>query len=79
MVRNFIEEVAKRHYRTTPSMLGRPTAAAANAMRPEKHKNTDGASERPQFTNVPNVMWVCAWCRVSPITAQKQICKAVYN
>ena len=35
------------------------------------------ANERPLYTNVPNVMWVCAWCRVSPITIQKQICKAV--
>ena len=36
-----------------------------------------GGSSRPPYTNVPNVMWVCAWCRVSPITKQKQICKAV--
>jgi hypothetical protein len=32
------------------------------------------ASERPLYTNV---MWVCAWCRVSPITTQKRIFKAV--
>jgi hypothetical protein len=38
-----------------------------------------GASERPPFTNVPNVMWVCAWCCASPITTQKQICKMLYN
>ena len=36
-----------------------------------------GASERPLYTNVPNVMWVCAWRRVSPINTKKQICKAV--
>jgi len=38
-----------------------------------------GVGERPPFTNVPNAMWVCVWCRVSLITTQKQICKAVYN
>ena len=36
-----------------------------------------GAIERPLYTNVPNVMWICVWCCVSPITTQKQICKAV--
>jgi hypothetical protein len=36
-----------------------------------------GDSKKPLYTNVPNVMWVCAWCCVSPIITQKQICKAV--
>ena len=36
-----------------------------------------GASERPPYINVPNVMWVCAWCHVSPIITKKQICKLV--
>ena len=26
-----------------------------------------GSSKRPPFANVPNVMWVCAWCHVSPL------------
>ena len=92
LVRNLIEEAGRSHYRPISSLVGRPSAAAANVMRldshhnqhwPAKHKNNiryhihSGASERPLYTNVPNVMWVCAWCRVSPITTQKQICKTV--
>jgi hypothetical protein len=48
LVRNLIEEAGRSHYRSTPSMFGRPSAAAANVMRldtrhnqhwPAKHKN----------------------------------------
>jgi hypothetical protein len=73
-------------------MLGRPSAGAANVMRLDSRHNQQntktisdatfvqrGASERPQFTNVQNVTWVCAWCRASPITTQKQIYKLLYN
>ena len=93
-MRNLIEEAGRSHYRPTPSLVGRPSAAAANVMRldshhnqhwPAKHKNNilyHVCSERCQrkqpYTNVPNVMWVCAWCRVLPITTQTQICKAVF-
>jgi hypothetical protein len=37
-----------------------------------------GACERPLYTNVPNMMWVCAFYRVSPLTTQKQILKQFY-
>ena len=91
LVRNLIEEAGRSHYRSTPSLVGRPSTAAANVMRldsrlnqhwPAKHKNAatfvqSRASKRSLYTNVPNVMWVCAWFRVSSITTQKQICKAV--
>jgi len=48
LVRNLIEEAGRSYYRPTPSMLGQPSAAAANVMRldsrhnqhwPAKHKN----------------------------------------
>ena len=63
LVRNLIEEAGRSHYHPTPSMLGRPSAAAANVMRldsrhnqhwPAKHKTISaavfvqrGARERP--------------------------------
>ena len=48
LVRNLIEEAGKSHYRPTPSLVGRPSATATNAIRldsyhnqhwPAKHKN----------------------------------------
>jgi hypothetical protein len=48
LVRNLIEEAGRSHYRPTPSLVGRASAAAANVMRldsrlnqhwPAKHKN----------------------------------------
>ena len=93
LVRNFIEEAGRIHYHPTPSLVGRPSAAAANVMRLDSRHNQhwpantktistatfvqSGSSERPLYTNVPNVMWVCAWCRVSLTNTQKQTCKAV--
>jgi len=63
LVRNLIEEAGRNHYGPTPSMLGRPSVAAANVMRldsrhnqhwPAKHKTISaavfvqrGARERP--------------------------------
>ena len=39
LVRNLIEEAGRSHYHTTPSMLGWPSAAAANVMRLDSHHN----------------------------------------
>jgi hypothetical protein len=95
LVRNLIEEAGRSHYRPTPSMLGQRSVAAANVMRldsrhnqhwPTKHKNnircrvcSERGQRKTKFTNVQNVMWVCAWCRASPITTQKQIYELLYN
>jgi len=72
-VRNLIEEAGRSHYRPTPSMLGRPSGAAANVMRldsrhnqhwPAKHKNNIHCcvcSERGQRRTT---IYKCAKCDV---------------
>jgi len=38
----------------------------------KKIKLDEQARERPPFTKVPVVIWVCAWCHVSPNTTRKK-------
>ena len=94
LVRNLIEEAGRSHYRSSPSLVGRPSVAAASVMTldsrfnqhwPAKHKNNipcHVCSERDQrkttiYKCAKCDVMVCVWCRVLPITTQKQICKAV--
>jgi len=87
-VRNLIEEAGRSQDCPTPSLVGRPSAAAANVMRLDsrhnQHRSANSAavfvqrtaSEGEPCTSASNVMSVCAWCLVLPITTKKQICKA---
>ena len=69
LVRNLIEEAGKSQDRPTPSLVGRPSAAAANIVQLDSRHNTGqrnqyksaavfvhlAARERPQFTGAPSV------------------------
>jgi len=83
-----IEEAGRSQDRPTSSLVGGPCVAAANVMRLDSCRNQHwpaksavmlvqcAASEGVPCTSAQNVMWVCAWCFVLPITTKKQICKA---
>ena len=94
LVRNLIEEGGRSHYSPTSVWLegqvrlqqmlwGWTAAITSIGQQNTKTVSTaafvqSGASERPLYTNVPNVMWVCVWCRVSPITTQIKFVKQFY-
>jgi hypothetical protein len=95
LVRNLIEEAGRSHYCPTPvclvgqvrlTQMLRGWTATVTIIGQQNTKTISGAmfaqrgaSERPPFTNMPYVMWVCAWWRASPVTTQKQICKLLYD
>jgi len=73
LVRNLIEEAGRSHYRPTPSMLRRPSAAAANVMRldscynqhwPAKHKNSIHCRVCSDRGQRKTTIYKCAICDV---------------
>jgi len=73
LVRNLIEEAGRNHYRPTCSMLGRPSAAAANVMRldshhnqkwPAKHKNNIHCRVCSERGQRKTTIYICAKCDV---------------
>lgn len=73
LVRNLIEEAGRSHYRPTPSMLGRPSSAAANVTRldsrhnqhwPAKHKNNIRCRVCSERGQRKTTIYKCAKCDV---------------
>jgi hypothetical protein len=46
LARNLIEEAGRSHYRPIPSLVGRPSAAAANVMRRDSRHNLHWPAKR---------------------------------
>jgi hypothetical protein len=73
LVMNLIEEAGGSHYHPTPSMLGRPSAAAANIMWldtrhnqhwPTKHKNNIRCRVCSERDQRKTTIYKCAKCDV---------------
>jgi hypothetical protein len=58
-----------------PQFDWKAKCGCSKVMRLDSRHNQHVASEGAPCTSAQNVTWVCAWCHVSPITTQKQICK----
>jgi len=85
LVRNLIEEAGRSHYRPTPSMLGQPSAAAANVMRldsrhnqhwPAKHKKNIQCRVCSERGQRKTTIYKCAKCDVGLCVVQ---CFADYH
>ena len=73
LVRNLIEEAGRSHYHPTPSLVGRPSAAAANVTRlhsrhnqhwPAKHKNNIRCRVCSELGQRKTTINKCAKCDV---------------
>ena len=79
LVRNFIEEAGRSQDRPTPSLVGRPSAVAANVMRLDRRYNKHWLEKcsktRCRVCSARGKRRGNVWRRASPITTQNRICK----